>query len=152
MKKKRNNGIVNLFILILFFISIFLGYKINEKKKFFDLPPIHTWIPYENWFKSNDDLVSVTSQYYHLIDNYYTNGSSSCVSLFDGIVVEKDETSITILHDNGVKAVYGELSHVIVNVDDRVLKGNSIASMDETITILFTLNEEVITYEEVMKL
>ena len=58
MKKKRNNGIINLFILVLFFISIFLGYKINEKKKFFDLPPIHTWIPYENWFKSNDDFVS----------------------------------------------------------------------------------------------
>ena len=89
MKKKRNNGIINLFILILFFISIFLGYKINEKKKFFDLPPIHTWIPYENWFTPNDDLVSVTNQYYHLIDDYYTNGSSSCISLFDGIVVEK---------------------------------------------------------------
>ena len=85
MKKKRNNRVINLFILILFFISIFLGYKINEKKKFFDLPPIHTWIPYENWFKSNDDLVSTTNQYYHLIDNYYTNGSSSCISLFDGI-------------------------------------------------------------------
>lgn len=152
MKKKRNSGIVNLFIFVLFLISLFLGYKINEKKNFINFPPIHSWFPYENWFKSEENLVSQQSEYYHLVDNYYTNGSTSCISLFDGIVINKDDSSITILHDNGVKAIYGELSHIIVNVDDRVLKGNSIASIQDTLTIEFSLDDEKISYEDVMKL
>lgn len=152
MKKKRTSGIVNLFIFILFLISLFLGYKINEKKHFIDLPAIQTWLPYENWFKPKDTFVSSQNEYHHLIDNYYTNGSTSCVSLFDGIVMEKTENSITILHDNGVEAIYGELMHVIVNVDDRILRGNTIASIDETLTIEFRLNEQILSYEEVMKL
>ena len=152
MKKKRNSGLINLFIFILFITSLFLGYKINEKKNFFDLPPIHTWLPYENWFNMNDKSVSKDIAYYHLVDNYYTNGSNSCISLFDGIVIETSDTSITILHDNGIQAVYGDLKHVIVNVDDRVLEGNSIGSIEDTMTIEFTLNEKILSYEEVMEL
>lgn len=152
MKKKRKSGIVNLFIFILFLISLFLGYKINEKKHFIDLPAIQTWLPYENWFKPKDSFVSNQNEYHHLIDHYYTNGSTSCISLFDGIVMEKTEDTITILHDNGVEAIYGELTHVIVNVDDRILKGNTIASINETLTIEFKMNEQILSYEEVMKL
>lgn len=152
MKKKRKSGVINILIFAMFILSLFLGYKINEKKNFIDLPPIHTWLPYENWLNPTDNVVSQINDYHHLIDNYYTNGSTSCVALFDGIVIEKDDTSITILHDNGVQIIYGELNHIIVNVDDRVLKGNSIASMDETLTMEFTINDKVISFEEVMKL
>ena len=152
MKKKRKSGFMNFIIFVLFLMSLFLGYKINEKKQFIPLPPINTWLPYESWFHSKDALVSSNNEYYHLVENYYSNGSTSCYSLFDGIVIEKDENSITVLHDNGVRAKYGELEHIIVNVDDRVLKGNSMATIQDTLTIIFTKDNQNLSYEEVMKL
>lgn len=152
MKKKEKKGFINQLIFILFLVACFLGYKINEKTQWFPLSSIGTWLPYENWFQSFEPTVSAPIQYYHLIDNVYTNGTNTCASLFDGIILDVSDTTITVLHDNGVKAVYGDCKDVIVQVDERILKGKAMGTISDSLTLEFTLNNEKISFEEVMKL
>ena len=152
MKKKRKAKFVNQFIFILFCIALFLGYKINEKQNWVQLPVISTWLPYENWFPFYDHQASASIQYHHLVDDVYTNGTNQCASLFDGIVLKKDESSITVLHDNGAMITYGALEDVLVKVDERVLKGQSIASFKDSLTLSFKKDDQKLSYEEVMKL
>lgn len=152
MKKKSKKGLINRFIFLLFLIALFLGFKINEKKEWIQLPPLSSWFPYERWFNYSDSTISSSIQYHHLIDNYYTNGSNSCISLFDGIVLDISDSTITVLHDNGVQIIYGEIIGHAVKVDERILKGNTIGSIHESLTLDMTLNNEKVTLEDVMKL
>lgn len=152
MKKKQKAGFVNQFIFILFCIALFLGYKINEKQKWVQLPSLSTWLPYENWFQFYDRQTSASIQYHHLVDDVYTNGTNLCASLFDGIVLKKDDSSVTVLHDNGVMIVYGALEDVLIKVDERVLKGQGIASFKDSLTLDFKKDDQKLSYEEVMKL
>ena len=152
MKKKQKAGFVNSFIFLLFCIALFLGFKINEKQKWIELPSIGTWLPYENWFKFYDHEVSASIQYHHLVDDIYTNGTNLCASLFDGIVLKADGTSVTILHDNGVLGIYAQLEDVVVKTDERVLKGQGLGAFKDSLKLEFKKDDQKLSYEEVVKL
>lgn len=152
MKKKPRTGFVNFFILILFCAALFLGFKINEKKKWIELPAVGSWLPYENWFKVGEKSVSSIQSLHHLIDDYYTTGGNVAVSLYDGIVLKSDENSLSILHDNGLKVVYSHLEDVIVKTDERILKGANLASYKDSLHLQFYKDDKKLTYEEVLKL
>ena len=149
---KKKSKFINKCIFILLCISLYLGFKINEIKQFITLPLISQWIPFEDWFNFNDHLVSSTIAYHHLIDHYYTNGSNSCVSIQDGIILEIEDNTIHVLYDNGVLIIYGELDTIISKVDERIKKGQVIGSFNESLTLYFSKENQEITYEEVMKL
>ena len=148
--KKKKSKILNKLSMLLFFISLFLGFKINEQKKFIDIPSIGNWLPFEKWFFMDVPVIN-TSDYHHLINDIYTNGSNTCGSLFDGVILEVNETSIQVLSDNGILVVYGELDNVISKVDERVLKGQSMGTYLDSLTINFSKDNQKLTYEEAMK-
>lgn len=150
MKTKNNSRWMKKFIFVLFCIALFLGFKINDKKQWF-IFPIHSWLPFERWFSLTDFSVSKDINYYHLVDNLYTNGTNQCTTLFDGIVLEVEENKVHILSDEGIQIVYGELTHTIIQVDERVLKGQTIGTFDDSLTLNFSKDNQVMSYEEVMK-
>ena len=148
---KKKSKLINKITLILFCVSLYLGFKINEIKHFINLTIISEWLPFENLFNFKDSLVSLNTQYHHLIDHYYTNGSNSCISINDGIVLEVDEDSIKILSDNGTLILYGELENVLSKVDERILKGQIIGEFNNSLTLYFSKDNHEISYEDVMK-
>ena len=148
---KKKSKFINKCIFILFCISLYLGFKINEVKNFIILPTISELLPFENWFKYKDDLVSSTFDYHQLIDHYYTNGSNSCISILDGVILETDNNSVTVLSDNGITIVYGELENVLSKVDERILKGPVIAEYNASFPLYFSKDNHEMSYEEVMK-
>ena len=152
MKMKSKANFVNPFIFLLFCIALFLGFKINVKQNWIQIPAIGTWLPYENWFQFYDHEVSASIEYHHLVDDMYTNGTNSCASLFDGIVLKTDEESVTVLHDNGVLGVYAQLEDVVVKGDERVLKGQSLGIFKDSLKLEFKKDDQKLSYEEVVKL
>ncbi len=148
---KKKSKFINKCIFILFCISLYLGFKINEVKKFIILPTISELLPFENWFKLKDNLVSSTNDYHQLIDHYYTNGSNSCISILDGVILETDDNSVKVLSDNGIIILYGELENVLSKVDERILKGQIIGEYKDSLTLYFSKDNHEMSYEEVMK-
>lgn len=148
---KKKSKFINKITILLLCLSLYLGFKINEIKHFVKLPMISEWLPFENLFNMKDKLVSSNQQYHHLIDHYYTNGSNSCVSIHDGLVLEKDENSIKILSDNGIIILYGELENVLSKVDERILKGQIIGEFNNSLTLYFSKDNHELSYEDVMK-
>lgn len=152
MRKKEKTPFVNLLMFVMLCAIFVLGFKINEKKQWIHLPPINTWLPYEKWFMPYDNRVDASITYHHLIDNVYTNGTNQSVSLMDGIILEIQENQVTILHDNGVQIIYGRLDDIVVQVDERILKGQSIGVFDDSLTLDITKDQKKITLEEAQKL
>lgn len=152
MKKKEKTPFVNFILFVMFCTLLFLGMKINEKKQWFELPAIQSWMPYEKWFHFYDNTVSGSIEYHHLIDDVYTNGTNICASLFDGIVLEIQEDRLRVLHDNGVEIIYGKLNDVLVKTDERILKGQTIASFEDSLTLNIRKDNQKVTLEEALKL
>lgn len=152
MRKKEKTPFVNFILFLMFCLLLFLGAKINEKKKWTELPAISTWIPYESWLNDYDRSVSKNIEYHLLTENIYTNGTNTCAVLFDGIVLEVKDDQVTILHDNQVQAVYGHMQEILVKADERILKGQKIGTFEESLTLDFKKDQKVLTYEEVLKL
>lgn len=152
MRKKEKTPFVNFILFLMFCLLLFLGAKINEKKKWIELPVISTWIPYESWLNDYDRSVSKNIEYHLLTENIYTNGTNTCAVLFDGIVLEVKDDQVTILHDNQVQAVYGHMQEILVKADERILKGQKIGTFEESLTLDFKKDQKVLTYEEVLKL
>ena len=148
---KKKSKFINKCIFILFCISLYLGFKINEIKNFMQLPTISQLLPFEKWFQFQDEIVSSSDTYHHLIDKYYTNGSNSCVSILDGIILEVSETSIKVYCDNGIVIIYGELDNIIAKVDERILKGQILGEYSDSLTLSFTKDDLEISYEEAIK-
>lgn len=154
------NGFFRVIVLLMILSALTLGYKINEKKQFIKIPDsivskiqnVAAWIPFENWFSLDSQSVVSTLNYQKLLDNYYVNGSSSCSSILDGVVlsVNEEKHNVLIQHDNGVLVTYGNLETIQVKPNDRVLKGNVIGNFNESITMDFLLNDTVISYEEAL--
>lgn len=154
------NSFYRVIVLLMILSVLTLGYKINEKKQFIKIPDtltlkiqnVATWLPFESWFSLDSQSVVSTVNYQKLLDNYYVNGSTSCSSILDGVVlsVNEENHSVLIRHDNGVLATYGNLETIQVKANDRVLKGNIIGNFNESITMDFLLNETPISYEEAL--
>lgn len=155
-QRKKQRNYFKISMLLMFILCGSLLFKINEKRPFFSLAQmkqqIGMWFPYENLFKFYDNQVSVAIKYQHLSDNYYVNGSNSCVSLFDGIVVQVSDSTIVMFHDNGVKITYGHLDEVLVKVDERILKGQNIGIFEESVQLDFEKEGQVLDYESVLQL
>lgn len=154
--RKKQRNYFKIAMMLMFLVCGTLLYKINEKKAFLSFEHlkqnIRLWIPYENLFNFYDHQVSTSIKYQLVSDNYYVNGTNSCVSLFDGIVVQVNETSIVMYHDNGVKITYGHLNDVMVKVDERILKGKTIGMFEDTVQLDFMKDGVVLDYESVLQL
>lgn len=152
-KKQRNYFKISMLLMML--VSLGLIVKINEKRPFFSISQfkhqIGMWFPYENLFNFYDNQVSSSIKYQHLSDNFYVNGTNTCVALFDGVIVQVDDTTIVMYHDNGVKITYSNLSDVMIQVDERVLKGQAIGVFKESVQLDFEKEGKSLDYESVLQ-
>lgn len=142
-------------------IALTLGYRINEKQNYVNLTQLKNkiinlalWFPFEGWFEKEDSPVSALIQYQLLKDNYYVNGSNQAAALMDGVVlsVSKENHTILLQHDNGVLATYGNLDVISVLEDERIQKGNIIASFEESLTLDFIYDGMAIDYQQMLLL
>lgn len=141
---------MNVFIMLLFGCALYLGVKINEKKQWLTFP-ISSWFPFENWFDLNDSMVSKNIEYFHLVDDVYTNGTNTCASIFNGIVLEVSDHSVHVLSDEGIQIIYGQLTHTTIQVDERILKGQSIGTFKDSLTLKISKDNQKMSYGEAMK-
>lgn len=144
-------------VLVAMLLSIgILVYKIEEKvniiKPFLynSYQTLGSWIPYEKWFPYFDQSVSTTIQYQLLSDNFYVNGSNSAGCISDGIVLAIADNRVTVLQDNGIISVYGHLDSVLVKVDERILKGATLGTFEEFLSIDFMKDNQAIDYQSAM--
>lgn len=141
---------------------IALALAINSKVGLIELPKelmnidfskVSTWLPFEDWFSLKDETVAAYPSYHLLKDDMYANGTNSAYSLNDGVVLhvqkEKDNTySITVRHDNNVVATYGNLNSTDIKQDERIRKGDTLGSFQESVRITFVKDEKKITLEQ----
>lgn len=106
---------------------------------------------------TNGDIpVSNVPNYVHLGDDLYVNGSSEVKSIDDGVVtyIYSDETGYLVIveNDSGFRSVYSNLVEVSVKVNDRVYFDSIIGVVEEKVKIVFSKDNEKITYEQVLGL
>lgn len=105
---------------------------------------------------TDDVPVSNVPNYVHMGEDYYVNGGSEVTSVDDGVVtyVYSDEFGhlVIIENDSGFRSVYSNLVDVSVKVNDRVYFDSVIGVIDEKVNIVFSKNNEKITYEQVLEL
>ena len=102
-------------------------------------------------FNLKDTSVSAAS-YQKLADNYYVNGSTTCSSILNGVVlsINDDEKNILVQHDNGVLATYGNLESIDVIAGERVNQGAALGSFNESVKMDFLYNGAAIDYLQAM--
>jgi len=105
---------------------------------------------------TGDAPVSNVPNYVHMGNDLYVNGSSEVTSIDDGVVtyVYSDETGYLVIieNDSGFRSVYSNLVDVSVKVNDRVYFDSVIGVVEEKVQIVFSKNNEKITYEQVLGL
>lgn len=146
---------------LMLFIALMLGYKINEVKQFVKIPqPISlgiknltAWFPFESWLQLEDTAVSA-SAYQKLADNYYVNGSTTCQSILNGVVlsINDEEKNVLVQHDNGVLATYGNLETIDVLAGERVGQGSRLGSFNESVKLDFLYNGATLDYLQAMEI
>lgn len=132
--------------------------KINEKQPYLtaniikniNLQDIHKMFFWENLF-TKEETVSTNMHYQLLKDDIFTNGSNQVKSIFDGVVLKIEDNSVLVLCDNGVKIAYEKMEHVEVKKDERILAGNTLGSMKESVVIQFMLKDKKITLQDAYK-
>ncbi len=106
--------------------------------------------------KTPDQVVANIPSYVHLGNDMYTSGNSEVKSIDDGVVtyVYSDETGYLVIveNDSGFRSVYSNLVDVNVKVNDRVYFDSVIGVVEEEVKIVFSKNNEKITYEQVLEL
>ena len=146
-------------MIIMLLVALTLGYRINEVKQFVKIPEairlsvknLTAWFPFESWFNLKDTSGSAAS-YQKLADNYYVNGSTTCSSILNGVVlsINDDEKNILVQHDNGVLATYGNLESIDVIAGERVNQGAALGSFNESVKMDFLYNGAAIDYLQAM--
>lgn len=105
---------------------------------------------------SSDAPVSNVPNYVHMGDDIYVNGGSEVTSIDDGVVtyVYSDENGYLVIieNDSGFRSVYSNLVDVSVKVNDRVYFDSVVGVVEESVKIVFSKNNEKITYEQVLGL
>lgn len=106
--------------------------------------------------KDPDQVVANIPNYVHLGEDMYTSGNSEVKSIDDGVVtyVYSDETGYLVIveNDSGFRSVYSNLVDVNVKVNDRIYFDSVIGVVEEEVKIVFSKNNEKITYEQVLEL
>ena len=109
-----------------------------------------------NTVVTGDATVSNVPNYVHLGEDIYINGGSEITSIDDGVVtyVYSDETGYLVIveNDSGFRSVYSNLVDVSVKINDRVYFDSVIGVVNEEVKIVFSKNNEKITYEQVLGL
>ena len=105
----------------------------------------------------NDELpVSNVPNYVHIGNDVYVNGGSQVTSIDDGVItyIYNDENGYLVIveNDSGFRSVYSNLLDVSVKVNDRVYFDSVIGVVEEEVKIVFSRNNEKITYEQVIGL
>ena len=104
----------------------------------------------------NDIPVSNVPNYVHMGNDKYVNGSSQVTSVDDGVVtyIYNDEQGYLIIveNDSGFRSVYSNLTDVSVKVNDRIYFESVIGVVNEQVEIIFSKDNEKITYEQVLEL
>ena len=103
--------------------------------------------------KNNDDMVvSGSTNYIDLGNDYYMSDGNLAISLDDGVVSYvngKDDSYMVIIeYDNGVMATYYDLVEVNVFSNDRVYSNDIIGSYNEKVRIIFIKNDMKVSYED----
>ncbi len=105
---------------------------------------------------STDAPVSNVPNYVHMGNDMYVNGSSEVKSIDDGVVtyIYGDETGYLVIveNDSGFRSVYSKMSDVSVAVNDRIYFDSVIGVVEEQVQIIFSKDNEKITYEQVLEL
>lgn len=104
----------------------------------------------------SDFAVSNVPNYIHMGEDVYVNGSSEITSIDDGVVtyVYSDEEGYLVIveNDSGFRSIYSNLLDVNVKVNDRVYFDSVIGIVEEEVKIIFSKNNEKLTYEQVLGL
>ncbi|MEF9962201.1 MAG: M23 family metallopeptidase [Erysipelotrichaceae bacterium] len=151
-------------ILIMIMAILALGYGINERAGFINLAKaginininkISSWLPFEDWFSLKDESVSSKPSYTLLKDRSYTNGTNSVYALLNGVIIhiQKDKENhylVSVAHDNGVVATYGNLLSCDSKVNERIIKDDIIGSFHEHITLDLIKDKKEITLEHAL--
>lgn len=100
--------------------------------------------------------VSNVPDYVHMGNDLYVNGGSEVTSIDDGVVtyIASDQFGYTVIveNDSNFRSVYSNLLDVSVKVNDRVYFDSIIGVVEEKVKIVFSQNNEKISYEQVIEL
>lgn len=106
--------------------------------------------------ESGELAVSNVPNYVHIGNDMYVNGGSEVTSIDDGVVtyIYSDESGYLVIveNDSGFRSVYSNLLDVSVKVNDRIYFNSVIGVVEEEVKIVFSKNNEKITYEQVIGL
>jgi len=109
-----------------------------------------------NTITDYDTPVSNIPNYIHMGNDMYVNGGSQVTSIDDGVVtyIYSDETGYLVIveNDSGFRSVYSSLIDIGVKVNDRIYFDSVIGVVEEQVKIVFSKNNEKITYEQVLEL
>lgn len=147
-------------MLCMSFILAGLLYLINEEKQFitkdtlsdFKLSSVTQFLFWENLFNEESAQVSANEEYQLLKDHYYSNGTNTLSAIMDGVIIKVEENQIIQLCDNGVSISYEKIDKVDTQKDERVLKGDILGSIEESVILHFYIDDKEITKEEALSL
>ena len=109
-----------------------------------------------NNISGGDQIVSNTPSYIHTGNDLYISGGSEVKSVDDGIVtyVHKDETGYLVIveNDSGFRSIYSNILDVSVKVNDRVYFDSVIGIVEESVKIVFSKDNQILTYEQIIGL
>lgn len=105
---------------------------------------------------NNDQVVANVPSYIHTGEDLYVSGGSEVTSIDDGVVtyVFRDESGYLVIveNDSGFRSVYSNMLDVSVKVNDRVYFDSVIGTVEESVKIVFSKNNEILKYEQVLEL
>ena len=148
-----------------------LGWMINEKTQWLpaqqtrqlveqvvqklNLDSIAAWIPFENWFARSEPVAS-TVFYQPLEGQFYQPSNGNQVQcLMDGVVLyigsQDSGKLVMVKQDNGVLATYGALQDVQVKLNDRLLRGSVLGSVEQAVFLDFSRQGQSVSLQQAME-
>lgn len=99
--------------------------------------------------------VDVESMYVSVGNNRYSNTTNTAKVISDGTVIyakiEGDKYLVVIQHDLGFTSTYYGIDECFVELYDRIKYNDTIGQFfDDSIEIVFTMDNQVYTYEEIV--
>ena len=156
-RKQESHKIYHFTMTLMVCMIAGLLYLINDKTKLvtmktlssFHLSDLSQLMFWENLYPDSE-AVNSQVDYQLLKDHYYSNGATSLNAILDGVIVQVEEDSVLQLCDNGVSISYEKAKSVSIKKDERVLKGDIIGSVNESIILHFYVDEKEITLQEAL--
>lgn len=156
-RKKESNKLYRFTMLFMSVLMATLLYLINDKTKLvtmktlssFHVSSLSQLFFWENLYPETES-VSTQVDYQLLKDHYYSNGATSLHAIMDGVVVQVEEDSILQLCDNGVSIFYEQAKNVTIKKDERVIRGDILGSVEESIVLHFYVEDKEISLQEAL--